>query len=132
VPTDLVAQSGNGMERVLALASTDQVDAAWQALGDMISRKELQDREALAFYLRLTGEVARASKAESGSAAASAVVERAEQTLAGVSATVDPRIILFRIESLDAQKDAKAIRALRETLADLRLDPGLGRSQEEK
>lgn len=123
VPGDLVAAAADGIDRARRLAVAGEAEAALDALAALIENGGVKasQRDVVAFFVRLTGEVAKARRRAKGVEYAVEVLDRSTRVLEAAGLPVDPRLILFRIECLDPSRDAREIRALRERLSDLSL-----------
>ena len=120
VADDLFANSDGGLQRAQALAATGQLGDAWNGLATLLDQGAIAgsrvDPKIAAMFVRFTGEFS-ANRGKDGVD----VIERAQAVLQRLSIE-DPRLLLFRIKCLDATKDAKEIRTLRERIADLTLE----------
>lgn len=120
VADDLFANSDGGLQRAQALAATGQLGDAWNGLATLLDQGAIAgsrvDPKIAAMFVRFTGEFS-ANRGKDGVD----VIERAQAVLQRLSLE-DPRLLLFRIKCLDATKDAKEIRTLRERIADLTLE----------
>jgi hypothetical protein len=121
VPADLVAGAADASDRARRLAATGDLDGAWRLLRDEAAQKQLP-ADLASHLVRLAGEVAARRRQESGVAAAIEVLAETEAALAKGGLSLDPRLLLFRIDNLDPENDAREIRTLRDRIAGLRLD----------
>lgn len=120
---DVTATPLSRYELARSYAATGQIEQAFRTtLKALAPDAQLTREEQIRtrnFAVRLAGELASPERVKKDRAAALEAIESCERALARAGMGLDPRLMLFRIATLDPTKQAAEIRSLRNRIAGL-------------